>query len=202
MATVSYNTGSKRWTHFHSALQLAIQRAANKWTYEDFAECFTLWCEEQPDGAKGVFSGVARHIENEITKNCEAIFNEYNVKPNIDILHAIVTEARARKQSGGTGTDVWKEGIEPQAATRARALPSLEKEATKLRTTLAQIEQENLQLQTQMQSNVHERNEVDAKVTELLDILDEVYEQWSKLPLDEMDSWTLQTMEASAPRLP
>lgn len=36
-------------------------------SYEDFAECFSLWCEEQPDGAKGIFSGVARHIENEIT---------------------------------------------------------------------------------------------------------------------------------------
>lgn len=23
---------SKRWTHFHSALQLAINRAAHKWT--------------------------------------------------------------------------------------------------------------------------------------------------------------------------
>lgn len=74
-----------------------------------------------------------------IQKNCEAIFNEYNVKPNIDILHAIVTEARARKQSGGTGKDVWKEDTEPQAATRARALPSLEKEAAKLRATLAQV---------------------------------------------------------------
>lgn len=74
-----------------------------------------------------------------IQKNCEAIFNEYNVKPNIDILHAVVTEARARKQSGGTGKDIWKENIAPQAATRARALPLLEKEAAKLRATLAQV---------------------------------------------------------------
>ncbi|KAF7969694.1 hypothetical protein HWV62_22409 [Athelia sp. TMB] len=174
MSTATYNTGSKRWTHFHSALQLAIQRAANKWTYEDFAECFTLWCEEQPDGAKGIFSGVARHIENEITKNCEAIFSEYNVKQNIDILHAVVTEARARKQSGEIGNDIWKEDLEPRAAVRARALPLLEKEAEKLRATLAQMEQENLELQAQIQNNVNEREEIDAKTTELLDILDEV----------------------------
>lgn len=31
-STASTQPGSKRWTYFHSALQLAIQRAAHKWT--------------------------------------------------------------------------------------------------------------------------------------------------------------------------
>jgi len=30
---LSNQSGSRRWTHFHSALQLAIQRSAHKWTY-------------------------------------------------------------------------------------------------------------------------------------------------------------------------
>lgn len=36
------------------------------------------------------------------------------------------------------------------------------------------MEQENLELQTEFQNNVSERDEVEAKTTELLDILDEV----------------------------
>lgn len=78
-------TDSKRWTHFHSALQLAINRAAHKWTwvgtvcvrratvssdrvyrYEDFQECFALWCKEEPHGAEGVFSTLSRHMEDQI----------------------------------------------------------------------------------------------------------------------------------------
>jgi hypothetical protein len=80
---------SKRWTQFYAALQLAIQRAAHKWTlvffslpshpdthshipnsfihsYKDFSECFPLWCEEQPSGAEGVFNTVSSFIETHI----------------------------------------------------------------------------------------------------------------------------------------
>ena len=31
-SSASTQAGSKRWTYFHSALQLAIQRSAHKWT--------------------------------------------------------------------------------------------------------------------------------------------------------------------------
>jgi hypothetical protein len=78
---------SKRWTQFYAALQLAIQRAAHKWTsvfalfltlakftkhffdlfsYKDFSECFPLWCEEQPNGAEGIFNTVSSFIETHI----------------------------------------------------------------------------------------------------------------------------------------
>jgi hypothetical protein len=33
-------------------------------SYDDFAECFSLWCEEQPDGADGVFKEISRHMES------------------------------------------------------------------------------------------------------------------------------------------
>lgn len=103
-ATVS---ASKRWTYFHSALQLAIQRSAHKWTcvtcfphsslslplslspslpwveqtrltscnrflvpsqsYQDFAECFSLWCEEEPDASSSVCGTIANHLESSIS---------------------------------------------------------------------------------------------------------------------------------------
>jgi len=78
------NEGSRRWMHFHSALQLAIQRAAHKWTcvlftlltrlsrlhwlrFEDFIECFSLWAEESPDGASSVFNTISNFQESQIT---------------------------------------------------------------------------------------------------------------------------------------
>jgi len=93
-ATPANPVPSKRWTQFYAALQLAIQRAARKWTfvlfffystslarrliknvlshdimlsrYKDFSECFPLWCEEQPSGAEGVFNTVSNFIETHI----------------------------------------------------------------------------------------------------------------------------------------
>ena len=35
-------------------------------SYKDFSECFPLWCEEQPNGAEGVFKAVSSFIETHI----------------------------------------------------------------------------------------------------------------------------------------
>ena len=35
--------------------------------YEDFTECFSLWCEEQPDASSSVFNTVSQHMESLIT---------------------------------------------------------------------------------------------------------------------------------------
>ena len=63
----------------------------------------------------------------------------YNVKENIDTLHTVVGEAVERKAKGQSGTDVWKEGLEPQAAIRARTVPLLETEVKRLRTVLKDV---------------------------------------------------------------
>jgi len=85
--------------------------------------------------------GYARHsvVEPRLQKKCEEVFTEYNVKHNIDILHAVVTEARARKQSGEIGKDVWKEDLQPRAVVCARTIPLWEDEAARLRATLEEV---------------------------------------------------------------
>ena len=93
---------SKRWTQFYAALQLAIQRAAHKWTsvfalflyspysqpissYKDFSECFPLWCEEQPNGAEGVFNTVSTFIETHIVVRFPLLSATHILLTNIDI---------------------------------------------------------------------------------------------------------------------
>lgn len=59
------------------------------------------------------------------------------MRDSINVLHGVVTDARARKQRGETGTkDIWKEDLEPHAAVRARTVPVLESEVEKLKATL------------------------------------------------------------------
>ncbi|KAF8557080.1 hypothetical protein OG21DRAFT_1482509 [Imleria badia] len=196
---------SKRWTHFHSALQLAINRAAHKWTYEDFQECFALWCKEEPHGAEGIFNTISRHMEDQIHASCETLFKDFNVRDSINVLHRVVTDARSRKQCGETeAEDIWKEDLEPRAAVRARIVPVLESEVEKLKATLqsASLEEENQASFEQMKSNVQRQREADAKTAELLEIFDEVYSRWSKLPHDEIGLWALQTTENLPPIKP
>ncbi|KIJ65118.1 hypothetical protein HYDPIDRAFT_111015 [Hydnomerulius pinastri MD-312] len=194
---------SRRWTHFHSALQLAINRAAHKWTHEDFQECFALWCKEEPHGAEGIFNTISRHMEDQIHASCETLFKDFNVKDNINILHAVVTEARARRQRGETNAkDLWRENLEPRTAVRARTVPALELELERLKATLKSLEDDNVALYDQTQKSVQRQREADEKTAELLKILDDVYLKWSKLPHDEMGLWTLQAAENLASAQP
>ncbi len=36
-------------------------------SYEDFAECFSLWCDEQPENAATIFNLVSSRLESSIT---------------------------------------------------------------------------------------------------------------------------------------
>ncbi|RDX43836.1 hypothetical protein K466DRAFT_520096 [Polyporus arcularius HHB13444] len=201
MATnASTQAGSKRWTYFHSALQLAIQRSAHKWTYEDFAECFSLWCDEQPENAATIFNLVSSRLESSITENCEQLFKKYNVKENLDNLHAVVTAARARKQAGYDGKDVWREDLQPRAAVRARTIPLLEQERDRLRAELAQLTAENSGLQSEMERNVRAKDEADRDAARLLDVLDKALAKWDRMPLDKVEQWTLGAAEEAGSR--
>ncbi|KAF8142120.1 hypothetical protein EV363DRAFT_1150515 [Boletus edulis] len=198
---VKASPDSKRWTHFHSALQLAINRSAHKWTYEDFQECFALWCKEEPHGAEGIFNTISRHMEDQIHASCETLFREFNVRDSINVLHRVVTDARARKECGETeGKDIWKKDLEPRAAVRARTVPILESEVEKLRATLQSAK--NQAMFEQMKSNVRRREEADTKTTEMLETLDDIHSRWSKLPHDEINLWVLQAAENLPPAQP
>ncbi|KAI0270755.1 hypothetical protein BC834DRAFT_819386 [Gloeopeniophorella convolvens] len=202
MATTEPAAGSissKRWTQFYAAFQLATQRAAHKWTYKDFSECFPLWCEEQPNGAEGVFNTVSNFIESHIVSHTNKLFEQYDVQENIDALHAVVTEARLRQQRGETpGTDTWRADLEPKAAVRARTIPTLERERDLLRAQLVELENENMALHRELQGNVAAKDEADTKTAEIFALFDEAYTKWKGLPLEDMQAWTLMTAETQS----
>ncbi|KAH9964967.1 hypothetical protein BC827DRAFT_1126987 [Russula dissimulans] len=194
-------TPSKRWTQFYAALQLAIQRSAHKWTYKDFSECFPLWCEEQPNGAEGVFNTVSSFIETHIVNNTNKLFEQYDVQKNVDTLHQVVTEARARRQRDGgsvPGKDGWRPDLQPRAAVRARTIPALERERDSLRARLAEMERENMKLYREMQENVAAQERANAKTAEIFAFFDEIYARWKELPLEDMQAWTMLVAESQS----
>ncbi|THH27684.1 hypothetical protein EUX98_g6505 [Antrodiella citrinella] len=196
----SANPGSKRWTAFYTALQTAIQRSTHKWTYEDFTECFSLWCEEEPASSSTVFSTVAQHMESGITNRVDELLVQFNIKENLDKVQTVVSEAKARKkqQEPYEGHDLWREDLQPRAAVRARTIPLLEKERDRLKEMLIELDEGNLKLQAEMQANVRAREEADAEATALLDILEQLREKWDEVAVDDIEAWTLQTAESIA----
>ncbi|KAF9779281.1 hypothetical protein BJ322DRAFT_1089567 [Thelephora terrestris] len=181
--------GSKRWQHFYAALQLAIQRSAHKWTWENFTECFPVFCEEEGDRAQGVFNTLSRHMESSLTEATDKFFDDISLKQCIDDLHAAVVDAKLRKQKGEVRPDIWREDLHPRAATRARTIPLLEKERERLLADLQELEDENLRLQEEIASNVRQFDENEKKSETLLDTLDEVLQEWERLPVEDMSQW-------------
>ncbi|KAI6148929.1 hypothetical protein BKA82DRAFT_4142824 [Pisolithus tinctorius] len=186
---------TKRWTHFHSALQLAIHRAAHK--YEDFQECFALWCKEEPHGAEGIFNIISWHMEDQVPASCERLFKDYSVRENINTLHAVVTEARAGKQRAEVDRkDLWKEDLDPRGAVRAHMVPVLQAERERLKETLhqASIEAMSRGSSSDAKWQLEEENIVLYEET--------VYSRWNNIPHDEIGLWSLQVAENSATNRP
>ncbi|TFK39969.1 hypothetical protein BDQ12DRAFT_704868 [Crucibulum laeve] len=198
---MSNQAGSRRWTHFYSALQLAIQRSAHKWTFDDFAECFPLYVEEDKNGASATFNTISEYAEAQIFRDIGKLFKDYNVQENIDILHNVVKEAKEREAAGEATHDMWREDIEPRTAVAARTVPVLEAEVKRLRESLAEVEGENRQLQSRLEQNMTEAEEADEQTLEFLEKVDQVYKEWQKLPMDDIEAWTVQTQETLKPTL-
>ncbi|KAK7466349.1 hypothetical protein VKT23_005077 [Stygiomarasmius scandens] len=192
---------SVRWGHFRSALQLAVQRSAHKWSYADFAECFPLYCEEDKTGSMAAYNSIADYIESQSLRDYENLFEQYNLQDNLDAFHQIISEAKQRKADETVGKDVWREDLEPVGLVCARTVPDLEAEAERLREAVAAMEETNRQLGVELKENTDAIKATDARSTALLDKLDEVMEAWSTaLEKSEIQDWTLQTAETTKRR--
>ncbi|KAG5352137.1 hypothetical protein C0989_003605 [Termitomyces sp. Mn162] len=158
-----------------------------------------MYVEEDKNGASTTFDSIADYIESQNVNDLEKLFKDYSVQENIDILHRVVNEAKERNAKGEFGKDVWKEGLEPRAAVSARTILIVESEAKRLREALAEIQEENKSLQTQIEENV--AAVINAKKIQylLLDKLDRVYEDWRQLPTEKIEAWTVQTLESLKP---
>ncbi|KAJ7224258.1 hypothetical protein GGX14DRAFT_424863 [Mycena pura] len=198
---MSFRGGSRRWNYFHSALELAIQQSAHKWTFEDFTECFPQYVEEDKEGAMQMFHQVAGYIESESKKKMDKLFSVYNLQVEIDSLDRLVSEAKARKASGIIGPDVWTENIRPHSAVCGRTVPILQSQVERLRDSLAKMESENQSLISELETNVNESNKLTNRASGILDKLDETYDAWESVPMEELHTWTAQVAEGMRPTL-
>lgn len=74
-----------------------------------------------------------------LQRDLDKLFKEYNIQESIDTLHQIVTDAKDRKASGTTGTDTWKDGLNPRVAVAARTVAVLTSEADRLRAMIDEV---------------------------------------------------------------
>ena len=128
------------------------------WTirrWENFTECFPIFCKEEGDRAQGVFNTLSKHMESVLVvrfyllmissthasfqEATDKFFDDINLKQCIDDLHAAVVDAKLRKQKGEVRPDIWREDLHPRAATRARTVPLLERERERLLAELQEV---------------------------------------------------------------
>ncbi|KAF8967640.1 hypothetical protein BDZ97DRAFT_1802568 [Flammula alnicola] len=197
----SNQSGSRRWTHFHSALQLAIQRSAHKWTFDDFAECFPLYVESDKNGSSATFNSISEYIEAQNFRDLDKLFNDYNIQESVDTLHKVVNDAKERKARGDAGKDTWKDNLDPRVAVCARTVPVLNSESARLRALISQLDDENRQLESELQERVKATENANERVLSLTDKLDAVFQKCQELPQEEIEAWTVQTAESLKPTL-
>ncbi|KAF8921914.1 hypothetical protein CPB85DRAFT_1265090 [Mucidula mucida] len=195
------NDDTARWKYFHSALQLAIQRSAHRWTYQDFTECFPLYTSEDKDGSMAVFQQISEFIETNSSRELEGLFAKYDVRNNINLLHRVLREAEERINRGEDPKDAWRDGLDPRAAIAARTIPKLEEETRQLRATLAQCEEDNNRLIEQLGRTVQATDEGDEKTRRLLQMFSSMLEQWKEVPDQEIEDWARNTIEETKPTL-
>ncbi|KAF8885013.1 hypothetical protein BD779DRAFT_747533 [Infundibulicybe gibba] len=190
--------GSRRWTHFQSALKLAIQRSAHKWTYEDFAECFPLYAEEEKNGSSATFNTISDYIEAQCIRDLDTLFKEYDAQKNLDILHKVLIDAKERKARGelGNNNNVWKEDLEPRTVVCARTIPILEGQQKRLQQLLEETTTENRRIQAELENSHAVTVEKNKEAAALLRLVDDVCDAWQKLPANEIEAWTVQTSQA------
>ncbi|KAJ6561085.1 hypothetical protein DFH09DRAFT_502733 [Mycena vulgaris] len=201
MSLRSHSGGSRRWSYFHSALELAIQRSAHKWNFEDFAECFPQYVEQDKDGAFQTFTQVADYIESTSKRDLDDLFNTYDLQNNIDNLDKIVSEAKTRRASGDVVPNVWRENLHPRSAICGRTIPILEAQAKQLRDSVAKLEAENLMLISELDGKIKDTDDLEARTIHILETVDQTHEAWSNIPMEELQAWTSEVAEISAPTL-
>ncbi|KAE9406294.1 hypothetical protein BT96DRAFT_915524 [Gymnopus androsaceus JB14] len=194
-------SGSRRWEHFQTGLQLAVQKTARKWTYEDFKECFPLYAEEQGDNASATFNTISEYIERQALSDLEKILERYNLRENIDMLHDIVTQAKERQKAGiEPGNDTWREDLDTRSAICARTVPVLEEEAKKLRESLAALEASNSEMENEIRANVQAADDADACSLLLFKQLHGILDEWKNVS-PEIEEWSITASEKSHSRI-
>ena len=65
-------------------------------SYKDFCECFPLWCEEQPNGAEGIFNTVSSFIETHIVVRCSPHSLPSSISTQLKLPLCLPSRARYR----------------------------------------------------------------------------------------------------------
>ncbi|KIJ55287.1 hypothetical protein M422DRAFT_219900 [Sphaerobolus stellatus SS14] len=183
---------SKRYRNFYSALQLAAQSSASKWTYEDFEECFPTYCKEYPVKAQTLRTQMAKNIL-EVTKTLhDDILEAHHAPEGTDILHEVVIEARGKRQAGEDEDtpDAYSADIEPRAAVHARTVPILETERERLLAEIEKVHNENALLANELRACRKQKQEYDQKTVQKLDVLDQLVATAETLPVEKMASYS------------
>ncbi|KAL1676586.1 hypothetical protein EV122DRAFT_291754 [Schizophyllum commune] len=192
---------SRRWIHFHSALQLAVSRASHKWTFEEFALCFPEFIEQDRDTASQLFNRTSDYIESQISRMVEDICKEHDMQTSIDTLHRIVNEAKERDQAlAATGQppppDVWSSSTTPRNAIAARTVPLLRQHRDQLKVMLDEQRARNAQMLRVVAENRAAAEVADRQVHEIMDAIEKVIAEFERLPVETLDSWAVTVHEA------
>ncbi|TFL05277.1 hypothetical protein BDV98DRAFT_601663 [Pterulicium gracile] len=195
MSSTTVQQDTKRYKHFSSAIQLAIRRAAHKWTFENFCECFPLWTEESQHAAASLFNSISTFHENDLTKKIEDVFERYHARESLNLLEELIQEAVESKERGEPPQGTFREHVDPSDTLAAHTLPVVEEANKKLAAKLAELEAENDQLLRELEAEEAQVQQLEALHKARLDRLAKALDAWQERPMNELEHLNLDLME-------
>lgn len=140
---------------------------------------------------------MAKNIFEVTKQETDQLLAEHDVAAATDVLHDVVLEGRAKRQSGqhDNAQDLWSASTTPLAAVHARTVPVLEAERDRLLAQLQMVTKENEVLTEELEHNESKKQAFEAETTRRLDLLDQLVSSLENLPLQEMEQWAMDTEE-------
>ncbi|KAF9586119.1 hypothetical protein BGW38_009479 [Lunasporangiospora selenospora] len=155
-----------RMTRLRGILDKSLIETLKACNYKALQECFPLLAAVQPDELHQAHERVSEFLKIEVNNEFSQIIEERNVIFKLNALDRLIADAKNKGRTAGTWTML---DLSPDAAVRARTVPTKEAEIERLKAEIHKVQLENRKLGNSL--NQSKAQQADLKI-ELLESYD------------------------------
>ncbi|KAG0345407.1 hypothetical protein BG004_003732 [Podila humilis] len=173
-----------RMTGLRRILEKSLLETIKSCNYNALEECFPLVAAADPYELRNAQEKVCEFLAVEVKTEFEQIIHERNLIHKLNGLDRLIEDARSKGQSAGSRTIL---DLSPEAAVRARVVPTKEAEVQRLRAELERIRLDNRRLGSILNQNKAEQTAIGMEIIDAYTEFKEVREIAARIPVGEME---------------
>lgn len=132
-----------RMTRLRGILNKSLVETLKACNFDAICECFPTLADVHPEDLRDAHEKVCEFLSIEVNSEFEEIIRERNIIFKLNGLDRLIADAKSRGMTVGSQTMF---DLEPEAAVRARTVPTKEAEVERLRAELERVRLDNRRL--------------------------------------------------------